>query len=235
MKKKHLLVVLAIVLVAAVAAAAGWYWHRSHDPLGLARAAMARGDLRTAQIALRSLLRAQPQSAEAHYRLGAVQLQLGDPVAAEKELKLAEAGGWNRQAVRPLLARAYLGQGRFKEVLAGFAVDDLAPAAAGPLLVARALAHLGLHELAEAQQTVAEAEQRAPQLAEAPLAAARIALAGNDLATAGQKINRALEINPHSVDALVLQGGLQHAASTAVPSKACRIVEFPTSQPRTAG
>ena len=103
MKKKHLLVVLAIVLVAAVAAAAGWYWHRSHDPLGLARAAMARGDLRTAQIALRSLLRAQPQSAEAHYRLGAVQLQLGDPVAAEKELKLAEAGGWNRQAVRPLL------------------------------------------------------------------------------------------------------------------------------------
>ena len=213
MKKTYFLVVVAILLVGSVAAGGAWYWHRSHDHLSIARAAMVRGDLRTAQIALRAMLRDRPQSAEAHYRLGAVQLQLADPVAAEKELKLAQAGGWNRRVVLPLLARTYLAQGRFKDVLAEFSVKDLAPEEAAPLLVTQAMAHLGLKQVVQAQATAAEAERLAPQLAEAPLAAARIALAGNDLATAGQKINRALEINPHSVDALVLQGGLQHAAS----------------------
>lgn len=210
--KKYLLVIMAILLVGAAAGGGAWYWRRSHDQLGIARAAMARGDLRTAQIALRAMLRDRPDSAEAHYRLGAVQLQFGDPVAAEKELKLALAGGWNRRAVLPLLVRSYLAQGRFKDALSEFSVRDLPPEEAGPLLVTRALAHLGLKELAQAQEAVAEAERLAPQNVEAPLAAARIALAGNDAATAGQKIDRALQINPRSVDALVLRGELEHAS-----------------------
>ncbi len=212
MKKTYLLVVMAILLAGTVAAGGVWYWHRSHDRLGIARAAMARGDLRTAQIALRAMLRDRPQSAEAHYRLGAVQLQLGDPVVAEKELRLAQAGGWNRRAVLPLLARAILDQGRFQDVLNDFPVKDLAPEEAGPLLATHALALLGLRKMAEAQETAAEAERLTPQNAEVPLAAARIALARNDPATAGQKISRALEINPRSVDALILQGELQYAS-----------------------
>lgn len=212
MKQKYFLVVLAILLVGGAAAGGALYWHRSHDQLGIARAAMARGDLRTAQIALRAMVRDRPQSAEAHYRLGAVQLQLGDPVAAEKELKLAQAAGWNRRVVLPLLARAYLAQGRFKDVLKDFFVKDLAPEEAGPLLVTLALAHLGLKDEAQAEQAVAEAERLAPDIVEAPLAAARIALARDDPAAAEQKINRALEINPRSVDSLILKGELQHAS-----------------------
>ncbi len=211
MKKKYLLVVMAILLVGTTAASGAWYWHRSHDQLGIARAAMARGDLRTAQIALRAMVRDRPQSAEAHYRLGAVQLQLGDPVAAEKELRLALAGGWNPRAVQPLLARTTLAQGRFKDVLNDFSGKDLAPEEAGPLLVVQALAHLGLKELAEAQAAAGEAERLTPQNVDAPLAAARISLARNDPSTAEQKINRALEINPRSADTLVLKGELQHA------------------------
>jgi len=139
MKKKYLLVVLAILLVGGAAGGGAWYWHQSHDYLSAARAAMARGDLHTAQIALRAMLRDRPQSAEAHFRLGVVQLQFGDPVAAEKELKLAQAGGWNNRAVMPLLARAYLAQGRFKEVQ-DLPIEGLAPEEAGPLLVTRAMA-----------------------------------------------------------------------------------------------
>ena len=212
MKKKYLLVVLAILLVGATAAGGAWYWHRSHDQLGIARAAMARGDLRTAQIALRGLVRDRPESAEAHFRLGMVQLQLGDAVAAEKELKLALAAGWNRRAVLPLLARATLAQGRFKDVLTDFTADGLAPEEAAPLRVTQALAHLGLKEVQEAQDAAAEAERLAPQFVEAPLAAAHVALARNDPAAAERKVDRALEINPKSVEALLLKGELQHVS-----------------------
>ena len=210
MKKKYLLVVLAILLVGSAAGSGAWYWRRSHDYLGAARAAMARGDLRTAQIALRTMVRDRPQSAEAHYRLGAVQLQLGNPVAAERELKLAQTGGWNNHAVMPLLARAYLAQGRFKEVK-DLSVEGLAPAEAGPLLVTRALAELGLKEVPQAQEAAAEAERLVPNIGEAPLAAARVALVRDDPDAAELKIDRALEIDPRSVDALVLKGQLQHS------------------------
>jgi len=210
MKKKYFLVVLAILLVGGAAGGGAWYWHQSHDYLSAARAAMARGDMHTAQIALRAMVRSRPQSAEAHYRLGVVQLQFGDPVAAEKEFKLAQAGGWNNRAVMPLLARAYLAQGRFKEVK-DLAVEDLPPEEAGPLLVTRAMAELGLKDVAQAKTTIAEAERLEPNAVEAPLTAARVALAANDPATADLKIDRALAINPRSVDALLLKGQLQHA------------------------
>ena len=220
MRKKYLLVLAVILLVGSTATSGAWYWHRSHDQLGIARAAMARGDLHTAQIALRAMLRNRPQSAEAHYRLGAVQIQLGDPVAAEKELRLAQTGGWNNRAVLPLLARAILAQGRFNDVLKTFATDNLPPEEAGPLLVSQALAQLGLKQIEAAQQTIATAEKLAPQIAEAPLAAARIALARNDAAVAGQKLDRALEINPRSVDALMLKGELQHGSGQYDPAVA---------------
>ena len=210
MKKKYLLVVLAILLVGGAAGGGAWYWHLSHDYLSTARAAMARGDLHTAQIALRAMLRDRPQSAEAHFRLGVVQLQFGDPVAAEKEFKLAQAGGWNNRAVMPLLARAYLAQGRFQEVK-GLSTEGLAPDEAGPLLVTRAMAELGLKDVPAARATIAEAERLEPNIVEAPLTAARVALASNDLATAELKINRALEINPRSVDTLLLKGQLLHS------------------------
>jgi putative PEP-CTERM system TPR-repeat lipoprotein len=210
MKKKYLLVGLAILLAGGAAGSGAWYWQRSHDYLGAARAAMARGDLRTAQIALRAMVRDRPQSVEAHYRLGALQLQLGDPVAAERELKLAQAGGWNNHVVMPLLARAYLAQSRFKEVK-DISVDGLAPADAGPLLASRALAELGLKEVPQAQEAAAAAERLAPNIVEAPLAAARVALVRDDPAAAELKINRALEIDPHSVDALVLKGQVEHS------------------------
>jgi cellulose synthase operon protein C len=210
MKKKYLLVVLAILLVGAAAGGGAWYWHVTHDQLTIARAAMARGDLRTAQVALRSMLRDRPQAAEAHFRLGVVQLQFGDAVAAEKELKLAQAGGWNPRVVMPALARAYLAQGRFQEVK-DLSVEGMTPEEAAPLLVTRALAELGLKQMTEAQATITEAERLAPNLAEAPLAAARIALVRTDTATAEQQVARALEINPHSVDSLLLKGQLLHS------------------------
>ena len=209
MRKKYLYVVLTVMVAGTAAGGGVWYWRRSHDQMGIAHAALIRGDLRVAQLTLRALVRDDPNNAEAHFRLGAVQLSLGDPVAAERELRLARAGGLDVGQIAPLLARAYLAQDRFADVLKDFPVDTLPPDQAAPLLVSRALAQLGLKQNDAAAATIAEAERLAPQSADALLAAARIALAREDVAGAEAKVDHALAISPRSIDALTLKGTLR--------------------------
>lgn len=209
MRKKYLLIVLTVMVASTAAGGGVWYWRRSHDQMGIARAAMNRGDLRVAQLALRSLVRDDPNNAEAHFRLGALQLSLGDPVAAERELRLAQAGGLDVGQVAPLLARAYLAQDRFADVLNDFPVDALPPDQAAPLLVSRALAQIGLKQDDAAETTIVQAEQLAPRSADPLLAAARIAIAREDIVGAEARVDRALAISPRSIDALTLKGALR--------------------------
>ena len=56
---------------------------------------MQKGDLKAAQIDLRNAVRSDPQNAEAHYWLGRVSLELGDPVAAEREASAARDRGFD--------------------------------------------------------------------------------------------------------------------------------------------
>ena len=207
----YFVIILAIMLGGGAAAVSAWYWLHPRDPMGMARAAMSRGDLRSAQLVLRAAVRDSPGNGEAHFRLGTVQLQLGDAVAAEKELRLAQVAGWNGRAVAPLLARATLTQSHYEDVLKEFPVQDPASAEAAPLLVIRALAQIGLKDPDAAEDSVASARRMAPDLVDVPLADARIALARNDPSGAEQKLDRALEIDSRSVEALALKGALQHA------------------------
>jgi predicted Zn-dependent protease len=55
------------------------------DYMTTARASLKKGDLKAAQIDLRNAVRADPQNAEAHYWLGRVNFELGDPVASQRE------------------------------------------------------------------------------------------------------------------------------------------------------
>src|ERR1700760_21944 len=87
------------------------------DDLDDARAAMQKGDLRTAQIHLRNAVRSDPQNAEAHYWLGRVDFELGDPVASEREANAARDRGFDPHQIVPLLSQALLAQNKFQEVL----------------------------------------------------------------------------------------------------------------------
>ena len=58
-----------------------------------------------------------PQNAEAHYWLGRVSLELGDPVAAEREARAARDRGFDPHQAVPLLAQALLAQQKFKDLL----------------------------------------------------------------------------------------------------------------------
>ncbi len=206
--KKIIVLVLVVLVLGAGGAAAWWKFAHQSDPFANAKALMEKGDLRAAQIELRNAVRQDPTNAEAHFRLGLLQLRMGDPVAAEKELRLARDNGFDPRNTTPMLAQAYLTQGKFRELLKDFPADGLPPEQAAPLLVMRGLAQLQLNDLDGAQAAFAQAEKVMPTFADAPLAAARAMIARREYAAAEQKVDRALAINPKLADAQVLKAQL---------------------------
>ena len=218
MKRTAALALTAAIVLAGAGGGAWYVFGRGGDPLASGRAAADRGDLRTAQIELRNAVKQAPGSAEANYRLGLVQLQLGDAVAAERQLKLARDAGQDPRSLRLPLAQSYVAQGKFQQMLDEFpprsdpASDPASePAQAGPMLVLRALSQLGLNDRAAARATAAEAERVAPQFVEAPLAAARVALAEQDYTAAERAVDRTLALDGKRAEALLMRGQLLNA------------------------
>jgi len=154
----------------AVMAGGSWYvFGRSNDPVKNARYLLSKGDMRGAQIELRNAVKGNPSNAEAHVRLAQLQLQTSDPVAAEKELKLARDLRYDNKAITPLLAQSYLVQQRFADVLDEIKADGADPAEASKLLVLRAVAQIGLQDAPGARASLDEAQRLAPDNQDAPI------------------------------------------------------------------
>jgi putative PEP-CTERM system TPR-repeat lipoprotein len=207
---RRALYVLAALLVLGGGGAVGWraWQHFFHDPLQAARRLMAKGDARGARLELLSAIQSDPGSAEAHERLGTVQIALGDLVAAEKELKTAQATGYKGTDLVPTLALSIVLQGRAREVLANFAPGNLPPTDEANIAVVRGLAQLALHDVPAAGASAEIAEGLAPQLAEGPQLAARVALAQGQPGAALAALDRALAINPKLGNALLLKAAI---------------------------
>ena len=88
-----------------------------------------KGDVRAAQIDLRNAVRSDPQNGEAHYWLGRVSFELGDPVAAEREAQAALDRGFDPQLTSRLLGQSLLAQNKFDALLQTHA----SPAARTPI------------------------------------------------------------------------------------------------------
>lgn len=206
---KKLIAVVAIALVLGAGAGAVWwkYFHYS-DRFALARQMMDRGDMRGAQLELRNVVRDDPSNAEAHFRLGVVQMRTGDPVAAEREFRQARDNGFEPRAVVPLLAQTYMAQGKFRDLLRDFPTDRMPPEEAAPVLVMRGLAQMQLGDTDAAQASFAQAEKVAPQSPDPLLASARLLVGKHDYPGAEKLVDRALAINAKGTDALVLKAQL---------------------------
>ena len=209
MKKLVILVVVMLVLGGG-AAGAWWKFVRKADNFASARALIDKGDLKAAQIELRNAVREDPTNSEAHFRLGTVQLRLGDPVAAEKEFRLARDNGFDPRGVTPLLAQTYMAQGKFRELLRDFQATGQPPEIAVSVLVTRGIAMMQLDNMDGAAAAFAEAERLGPQLVDPPLAGARVLIAKHDYTGAEAKVDRALAINGKAADALVLKAQLSN-------------------------
>ena len=198
----------SIVGVAFGSWLAAWPMAAHADYMSNARAAMKKGDLKSAQIDLRNAVRNDPQNAEAHFWLGRVALELGDPVAAEREAQAARERGFDQNQALPLYAQALLAQNKFQQVLESLKPDGKDPKLDASILVFRGYAEVGLRRPEDAQKSFAAAEEAAPNAVEPLLADARLAVARADLAGAQTKIDRALAAQPKSQEALLAKSQL---------------------------
>jgi cellulose synthase operon protein C len=219
---RKIIIAAAAVLVVGVGAGGGWwvYTHLLRSPVASARELLARGDVRAAQLELRNAVRKDPANADAHFELGQLQLQFGDAVAAEKELKAARAAGYHGPRVTPLLARSYLAQDKFRDLLKEFSPAGLPPAEAASVLVSRSLAQIALRDGPSARASAITAERLAPTLAEAPMAIARIAAATGDRGQALLKVEEALKLDPRLIEGLGLKADLLRGQGDLVQAMA---------------
>ena len=206
--KKFLLLFIPLMLLASAGGALWWKYGRTKDAFTRAQEMMDKGDLRGAQLELRNSLRLDPNNAAAHFRMGMVAQRLGDPVAAEKELKIARDKGFEARLINPMLAQSYLAQGRYRELLRDFSPQGLPADQATPLLTMRSMEQMSLGDTKGALASANDAERQSPQSVEAALASARIMIAQRDFDGATAKVERALSLNARSPEALVMKGQL---------------------------
>ena len=200
----------AALLVTGAAGGAYIYMHRA-TPTQNAQALTARGDLRGAQIEWRNVVKAEPGNAEAHAALARLQLQTGDPIAAEKEARAARDLKSDPDATALVLGQSLLAQQRFADVLTEVPAAGSKPEATGQLLVIRSLAQISLKDFVAANASLTEAQRIAPKNAEAVVTSARLAIAQNNLPEAEARVDRALTLEPDRTDTLVLKGQLAAA------------------------
>ena len=200
------------------------------DYMSNARASMKKGDLRSAQIDLRNAVRSDPQNAEAHYWLGRVAFELGDPVAAEREAQAARDRGFDPHQAVPLLAQALLAQNKFDQLLDTLKPEGKDPQLDAAILVSRGTAQVMLRRLDDAQKSFADAQAAAPNAVEPLLADARLAVARADLAGAQAKIDRAIAAQPKSAEALLAKSQLLRLKNDATGALSV-LDELVTDQP----
>jgi putative PEP-CTERM system TPR-repeat lipoprotein len=182
---------------------------RAREYLEQGQAALTRGDIANAVIHFRNALQQDPESAEAHFRLGTGLLRSGDYEAAEKELRAAGERGFDDDQVTLALADLFTKQERFGELLEEVAKGDRPPAIEARVRAARGWAYLGLQRTREAERSFKEAVERDPSAASSRvgLAQARFILGATDEAV--KLLEDAVAEDPKLSDGWLLLGRIR--------------------------
>ena len=175
------------------------------SPLQQATAKVDANDPYGAQPILRTLMRTEPRNVDAHVLLARSQLMTSDWVAAEKEIKIARALKYDRVTLTPMLARTYLMQEKYQELLVDIPASGASPDEVARNMVLRSMAYLGLGDLTRAQTSLDQATRSLPDDPGVLMQGARLALARKDVTNADRLATAALAQDPRNVDALLLR------------------------------
>jgi putative PEP-CTERM system TPR-repeat lipoprotein len=182
-----------------------------------ARQYMAKGELATAVVQLKSVLQQSPQLAEARYLMGVALLQQGDPGSALLELSKAQDGGYNEERVAPKLARAMLATDKLKEVVQVYGRKSLtSPTDQAELKATVAVAHARLGQRAESQAAIDEALKADPKSTWALLSKARLQASAGQFDEALATVSQAIAAGRPNGEAYLLQGALLRFAKKDV-------------------
>lgn len=206
MKTKPL---IALPIVLAAWAFVGCTDESPEKRIASAKEYLQKNDTKAAVIEIKNALQANPESGEARFLLGSTLLKEGNPVAAEVELRKAQAAKYPDAQLVPELARAMLMLGQAKKVVDEFGQAQLGvPAADAKLqtLLAAAYGALGKPDQAQAALTAALAAD--PTYAEAQLISARQKAGARDIDGALSVVDGVIAREPGNADAWKLKGDI---------------------------
>ncbi len=184
---------------------------KGEPPLDRATALFAQQNVIAAQGVVRNLVRVEPRNAEAHLLLAQTQLVLADWISVEKEAKILRALRYDRVVVNAMLARAYVMQGHYQDVLTDIPGVVGKPDEQAVNLALRSWAYLGLNDMLQAQASLDAAQRLVPTEPLVVLQAARMALARRDLVGAEAKVDDALRQRPGSILSLLFKADVLEA------------------------
>lgn len=169
------------------------------------------GDFRAAVIHLKISLQLDPTILSAHILLGQAYVEEGAGGAAESELQTAKRLGADRTLVLPPLARAYMQQFKYRQV-----VDEIYPGTGNAkidaeILLLRGESHLALGELDLASSAFAEAAALRPKDPAPLLGKANVLLQRGETDAADAEAVAALELDPEDSLAWLVKGSIAHA------------------------
>lgn len=169
----------------------------------------AKGDFKAAVIELKNALKKNGNNAEARWLLGEAYLDFEEGAQAEKELKRARDMGINAESLMIPLGRAYVLQGKYREVLAEIAPGKQASARArAHILKLHGDAQIGLHKGKEGCDLYEQSHQAEAKFIDAYWGVAWCSSVKGDLKSARTKLEAALEIDRSNARTWVYLGDL---------------------------
>lgn len=138
-----------------------------------------------------------------------------DKTAAEEELLKAQQLGADRPATEAALAKAYLLQYRYSDLLAKVGAEGYGPETRAELLAARGQAYMELRDYAHAAQAFEAAAQANPKSAEPWSGLATLSLRQGDWAQASHLAGQALALAPKDPGAWNVKASVSHASGLA--------------------
>ncbi|HEC17133.1 MAG TPA: PEP-CTERM system TPR-repeat protein PrsT [Sedimenticola sp.] len=170
-----------------------------------------KGETKTAIIHLKNAIQKDLGFLSAHVLLGKAYLRQGDGAGAEKEFLIARRLGADPALIAVPLAKAYLRQEKYKQLLDNIQTRGLGAGVRSELLVLRGEAYVRLNRPEEAEQAYAEAASLAPRSVGPVLGQASVLLRRGDFSGAGKEAARAIELAPKEAGAWYLAGSIRHA------------------------
>lgn len=177
--------------------------------LAAAKTSMAKGDSKTAIIQLKNAIQKSPDAAEARFLLGKAFLDSADMRSAEVELGKAAALKFPADQVLPLLARAQIGIGAYKQLIEQHGSVQLGEARArADLNSSLAVAYDAQGAPDKSLAAIAAALQAVPDFAPALILQIRLKAREGDYAGALQMIDALLQREPKLAEVWRLKGDI---------------------------
>lgn len=175
-----------------------------------AEAYLKKGEARAAVIQLKNALQENPTSIEARLMLGRIYLQAGDGASAEKEFERAKRLNAAKSYWELPLARAYLLQGKYQEILDGIQEQpDASPEDRAAVWLLRGDAYHGLRQHAQARDAYTTARQLDPDSQRAMLGLIMTDIAENRRDEALGNLDTLVASHPDNIAARVMRGEIR--------------------------